>query len=456
MNQLTEQCSLFELPEFLRTSAQNGPECVLVERSPPPSPKQDTPEVGKYLFIEDPGHGWIRVRITELASLGIAHDISTYSYQDGVWAYLEEDSDLSKFARAKGWTTENAHKHWKTQYQENTFVRNLPAYNPPKGPNVIINGTNVKLASKFEALADTMQVQIDAKLSHDRQTNTPKRMAQAMSARIDGERLQRTQQILRILARMHRAGNCPATLRKLTSKKAVLEEMGADLEPVMNGYHTYYRDLGKPREDASAVSLDLWALLSGKSEADQQADKLAQMVRDLQFSKIPGYFPTPPEVIELMLDHAQIEAGHHVLEPSAGSGAIIDAIEARSCNDVMMTCYEINSSLTNILEAKGYPIHGSDFLQADTSRQFDRVVMNPPFEKLADIDHVLTAFARLKPGGRLVSVMSPGAFFRDCEKAQAFRLLFEELGGEKIELPEGSFKASGTGVASVLVVVDKP
>lgn len=54
-----------------------------------------------YLYFMDPGHGWLKVKRSELLELGIANQISTYSYQLGEWVYLEEDCDLEKFAEAK-------------------------------------------------------------------------------------------------------------------------------------------------------------------------------------------------------------------------------------------------------------------------------------------------------------------------------------------------------------------
>ena len=43
----------------------------------------------------DPGHAWARFPKAKLVSLGIADKISTYSYQNGTNAFLEEDCDLS-------------------------------------------------------------------------------------------------------------------------------------------------------------------------------------------------------------------------------------------------------------------------------------------------------------------------------------------------------------------------
>lgn len=55
----------------------------------------------KYHLFSDPGHGWLRVDKAELVELGIADQITPYSYQRGKYAYLEEDCDLSTFIKAK-------------------------------------------------------------------------------------------------------------------------------------------------------------------------------------------------------------------------------------------------------------------------------------------------------------------------------------------------------------------
>jgi len=53
-----------------------------------------------YHFYMDPGHGWLKVPLEELEELGIAGDISPYSYMRSGYAYLEEDSDAVKFIEA--------------------------------------------------------------------------------------------------------------------------------------------------------------------------------------------------------------------------------------------------------------------------------------------------------------------------------------------------------------------
>jgi protein-L-isoaspartate O-methyltransferase len=227
--------------------------------------------------------------------------------------------------------------------------------------------------------------------------------------------------------------------------------MAGERTMVPNGYHSYYADMGRPAAGASPEALQLWALLSDKSEEEQRADELRQRIEGLQFSNIPGYFPTPPAVVDMMLDYAQIEPHHSVLEPSAGHGAIVERIP----EDCLTVVYEINHTLCEILQLRGFDARPTDFLEESGEFKFDRVMMNPPFEKQQDIAHVLHAFGRLKPGGRLVSVMSASTFYRSNNNTTAFRQWLEDSGAEVVDLPEGSFKESGTGVNAKLVIIDK-
>ena len=54
----------------------------------------------KKVFHSDPGHGWLAVKLSDQKMLGIAADISSYSYVKGKTAYLEEDCDATRFIKA--------------------------------------------------------------------------------------------------------------------------------------------------------------------------------------------------------------------------------------------------------------------------------------------------------------------------------------------------------------------
>jgi hypothetical protein len=86
--------------------------------------------MNKYLLISDPGHGWLRVPTLEVIRLGIADKISSYSYidWDGRSVYLEEDSDLAIFARAKGWPPGTLHNHIDEAFQDPCKIRDMPTF----------------------------------------------------------------------------------------------------------------------------------------------------------------------------------------------------------------------------------------------------------------------------------------------------------------------------------------
>lgn len=51
-------------------------------------------------YYQDPGHGWVKIKLDKLKQLGIDEDISYFSYMRGEYAYLEEDCDLNRLYQA--------------------------------------------------------------------------------------------------------------------------------------------------------------------------------------------------------------------------------------------------------------------------------------------------------------------------------------------------------------------
>lgn len=188
---------------------------------------------------------------------------------------------------------------------------------------------------------------------------------------------------------------------------------------------------------------------------NSEKDILRKKERELLGAKIEGYFPTPKTLVERMLEEADIQDNMKVLEPSAGKGNIADMIRDEYPT-ADLSVVEQYSTLRDILELKKHKLAGNDFLKYNEKQ--DRIVMNPPFENLQDIDHVRHAYDLLNPGGKLVSIMSESPFFRSDKKAQEFRDWMEVVNGTSEKNPEGSFKTSErpTGVATRLVVIEKP
>lgn len=194
--------------------------------------------------------------------------------------------------------------------------------------------------------------------------------------------------------------------------------------------------------------------LPGRDAEAEKQRKIRQKERELANSKIDGFFPTPKSIVQKMLSEAEIKPDEKVLEPSAGKGNIADEIK-ENYPDNTLDVVEWNTSLNDLLNEKGHNVVGNDFLQ--TSGVYDKIVMNPPFEKGQDIDHVKHAYDLLSDGGRVVAVMSEGSFSRNDKKAVDFRNWLDRVGGYSEKLPEGSFKQSerSTGVNTRMVVIDK-
>lgn len=188
---------------------------------------------------------------------------------------------------------------------------------------------------------------------------------------------------------------------------------------------------------------------------DEAANRVDQIILSGEV-EVPkdefNFFPSPPDVVARLMELADVQHGMRVLEPSAGKGAI-----AYACADAGATvdCYELMEA--NFVALAGDMRLGAvrhmDFLAQVPEASYDRVVMNPPFAKQADIKHVLHALRFLKHGGLLVSVMAASAAFRGNKLTQDFRDLIRERGGDFEALPEGAFKASGTMVRSLIVTI---
>ncbi len=181
-----------------------------------------------------------------------------------------------------------------------------------------------------------------------------------------------------------------------------------------------------------------------------------------------GFFPTPDAAAGTVIGKANLWQNKdkdrlRVLEPSAGTGQLARRCIVRLQDmedwrreryakdfrfDNAVDCIEIQPHLARDLETQGIynRVTCADFMQVkpDPARLYDRVIMNPPFDRERDIDHVMHALSFLKEDGQLVTVMSAGTEFRETKKSVAFRNLMESLGADWEDLPAGSFAESGT------------
>ena len=190
-----------------------------------------------------------------------------------------------------------------------------------------------------------------------------------------------------------------------------------------------------------------------------------------------GFFPTPDKAADDVFKRVNLtrkidEPRMRILEPSAGTGNL-----ARRCVDGhkslenwsggredhahkyharnLVDVVELQQNLAEDLKAEGIynRVYAMDFLKLDpgTTGLYDLIVMNPPFDRGRDIDHVMHARKFLQPNGTLVAIMSAGTEFRSDKKSIAFQKFIEEMKGHFFDLPAGSFSESGTNVNTCIV-----
>ena len=111
------------------------------------------------------------------------------------------------------------------------------------------------------------------------------------------------------------------------------------------------------------------------------------------------FYPTPPEIAEAVIDAAQIGPNHRCLEPSAGQGGLASFMPQDQTR-----CVEISPLNCQVLRARGFEASEADFMSWRDG-VFDRVCMNPPFDRRRARVHLERAASMLAPGGRLVCVL---------------------------------------------------
>lgn len=177
--------------------------------------------------------------------------------------------------------------------------------------------------------------------------------------------------------------------------------------------------------------------------------KRCNLQQDFQF------FATPPEVADwLVMLAGGVHEDEKVLEPSAGTGAIIDAIH-RSCKDLVVDCFELMPENKELLSKKSnINILGDDFTTYDLGL-YDKIIANPPFSKNQDIRHVRRMYEHLNNGGTVAAIMSCHWKIASEKECTDFRKWLKDVHAKVCDIEEGSFKQSGTGIETTAVIIQK-
>lgn len=167
------------------------------------------------------------------------------------------------------------------------------------------------------------------------------------------------------------------------------------------------------------------------------------------------FFPTPVEMARQAASAAMLEPGMLVLDPEVGTDRLATAC-AEYVGVANVICYEIQAKYCDLMIAQGFKVERADFMEIAPEPIFDACVLNPPFRKQQDIDHVMHAYRFLKPGGRISAIMSLGVTFRSNLKSVRFREFLDAHQAVIKHNRAGAFKESGTMVQTISVVFQKP
>jgi hypothetical protein len=244
-------------------------------------------------------------------------------------------------------------------------------------------------------------------------------------------------------------------IERLTDFLSRVKHSGFDTDYLERGIEDYKRLRRANVFDIHELRAALAEYLPHRA-ATRGDDPVAVAERELIGKKLPGFFPTPKAIIEQMIDWADIDEGESILEPNAGKGDILDLVKRRFPSNAVKGI-ELNRTLSDVLAAKGHEVEFRDFLEYQG--KYDVVLMNPPFEQGADIDHVRHAYSLTNPGGRVIAIMSEGPFFRQDKKSEEFRAWLEENDAETEKLPPDTFNGVDafrqTGVQTRLVMLER-
>ncbi len=166
------------------------------------------------------------------------------------------------------------------------------------------------------------------------------------------------------------------------------------------------------------------------------------------------FFATPPEIALWMVEqHGFLNPDHTILEPSAGQGALINAINT-VLPEKVVDCYELmDVNRTFLSKIPTANLIGEDFMV--NTNKYDRIFANPPFSKNQDIDHIYKMYESLNDGGRIVTIASKHWQISNNKKETQFREWLDEIAADTYDLEHGTFKSSGTMVGTVCLVIDK-
>ena len=181
------------------------------------------------------------------------------------------------------------------------------------------------------------------------------------------------------------------------------------------------------------------------------------------FNDNATFYPTPKDLAAKMLSLIDMSRVKDILEPSAGKGDLVDVLrksfykfEKGRDYGTSIDCIEQDERLINLLKGKDERVVFDDFLQYNTYKRYDLVVMNPPFD---DGDkHLLKAIDLMVYGGQIVCLLNAETLRNPYSNTRKYLARQLERYDAKVTYVENAFLNAErkTGVDVAIVYIDIP
>ena len=126
---------------------------------------------------------------------------------------------------------------------------------------------------------------------------------------------------------------------------------------------------------------------------------VARYMRSLSGYEIPTkvVVDTPDVLANAVVDAMQGTVDDEWLDPSAGSGRLVEAVLRTGVRSASVTAMDLRTDIPNLLNLGVRTSLGTDFLAwaSTTDRKFDRIILNPPYVRIAALEPSLRAQALL-------------------------------------------------------------
>ncbi|NEQ48247.1 MAG: hypothetical protein F6K00_33820 [Leptolyngbya sp. SIOISBB] len=254
-----------------------------------------------------------------------------------------------------------------------------------------IAATQQKRAATFRKKALSLGTKAEDKLG-DRDMGTQRKFAQAMSTRRDGLAMLRLQAVLDHLAGGLEANALEHPLTTLTKPAQVedlvsvaarfeldratieqralqceaqwsVQEVAAECNRPESTIGELYSALAlaTPNEMVALVR-QLHDIIENSGCINWDAEELLRLRGEVRLRKIPGFVPTPPDLVDELRYHLNLQLSDRILDPAAGDGAILGRVR-EFFPDIPLHCCEINSDLNRILRLAGFEPECRDYFE---------------------------------------------------------------------------------------------